>query len=88
MACWLFQRPTCFICFRGRDGIYKTHRNKFDVIIMDINGPVRGGPAALIYTREFFESLKNLLTGNGIFVTQGIRSLMMCPIWILYSIKH
>lgn len=67
-----FKDPRVSFVFEDAMEYTKHTEDKFDVIIMDINDPVRGGPAALIYTREFFESLKNLLTGNGIFVTQGI----------------
>ncbi|HEX9883400.1 MAG TPA: polyamine aminopropyltransferase [Desulfobaccales bacterium] len=44
---------------------------RFDLVLMDINDPVPWGPAARIYTREFFQSVKGLLTANGIFATQA-----------------
>lgn len=51
--------------------IQRTHE-KYDVVIMDINDPVAGGPAVMLYTKEFFESLHHVLFKGGIFVTQAI----------------
>ena len=47
-------------------------KDKFDVIIMDISDPVQGGPADVIYTREFFQIVRDLLISNGIFATQAV----------------
>lgn len=44
----------------------------FDVVICDINDPVEGGPAARIYTREFYESVKEIMSQDGVFVTQAV----------------
>jgi spermidine synthase len=67
-----FKDPRVTLVFDYAMKYVKHTKDKFDVIIMDINDPVEGGPAALIYTREFFASLKKLLTVNGTFVTQAI----------------
>ena len=44
---------------------------KFDVIIMDISDPIEAGPGVMLYTKEFYEHAKSLLTENGVFVTQA-----------------
>jgi spermidine synthase len=45
----------------------EAHRRHYDVIIMDMIDP--GGPSALVYTKEFFRSVKDALRDrNGIFV--------------------
>jgi spermidine synthase len=49
----------------------KKIEKKFDVIIADISDPIEGGPASLIYTKEFYKSIFNILSINGIFVTQA-----------------
>ena len=41
---------------------------RFDVILSDVPEPVEGGPAMKLFTRQYFELLKNHLTENG-FVT-------------------
>ena len=67
-----FRDPRVSLVFDDAMRYVEHTGDKFDVIIMDISDPVKGGPAALIYTKEFFESLKKLLTKNGTFVTQAI----------------
>jgi spermidine synthase len=43
----------------------------FDVAIMDITDPLEGGPAALMYTKEFFQAVKRKLGPCSVFVTQA-----------------
>lgn len=43
----------------------------FDVIIMDLDDPLEGGPCYQLYTKEFYTMVKSKLTPNGIFVTQS-----------------
>ncbi|MCE4601493.1 MAG: polyamine aminopropyltransferase [Desulfurococcales archaeon] len=44
---------------------------KFDVIIADLADPLEAGPAYKLYTKEYYEKLKNLLNKGGVFVTQA-----------------
>jgi len=44
---------------------------KFDVIIADLADPLEAGPAYKLYTKEYYEKLKNLLNPGGVFVTQA-----------------
>jgi len=43
----------------------------FDVIIMDLDDPLEGGPCYQLYTKEFYEMAKSKLAPNGILVTQS-----------------
>ncbi len=52
-------------------GFLEKTPKKFDVIISDLPSPVKGSPANLLYTVEFFRDLKKKLNTNGIFVTQA-----------------
>lgn len=47
---------------------------KFDVIIMDLDDPLEGGPCYQLYTTEFYTFLKSRLNPGGIFVTQSGQS--------------
>jgi len=49
----------------------KKIKNRFDVIITDISDPEDQGPAAMIYTEEFYSLIKNVLMPHGIFVTHA-----------------
>jgi thermospermine synthase len=42
----------------------------FDVIIMDLDDPLEGGPCYQLYTTEFYAMLKQHLNPGGIFITQ------------------
>ena len=43
----------------------------FDVIIMDLDDPLDGGPCYQLYTVEFYEMCKRKLNPGGVFVTQS-----------------
>lgn len=43
----------------------------FDVAIMDLVEPMKGGPACLLYTREFYQLIKSRLAPGGIIAVQS-----------------
>lgn len=45
-------------------------KEQFDVIISDLSSPIEGGPAYLLYTKEFYSDLRQKLAPNGIFSAQ------------------
>jgi len=47
---------------------------KFDIIIMDLDDPLEGGPCYQLYTTEFYTMLKEKMNPGGIFVTQSGQS--------------
>merc|ERR1712224_866310 len=49
---------------------------KFDVIIMDLDDPLEGGPCYQLYSKEFYTFLKSKLNPGGIVVTQSGQSGM------------
>ncbi|KAL7544656.1 hypothetical protein ACHAWF_013465 [Thalassiosira exigua] len=44
---------------------------KFDVMILDISDPIEAGPGIALYTQEFYRRASEVLTKNGVFVTQA-----------------
>ncbi len=44
---------------------------KFDVIIIDITCPLEGGPSYKLFTKEFYELVKERLTPYGVFAIQA-----------------
>ena len=46
-------------------------REKFDVIIIDLTESLEEGPAYLLYTREFYQGLKEKLTQDGLVALQS-----------------
>merc|ERR1712217_843041 len=47
---------------------------RFDVIIMDLDDPLEGGPCYQLYTDEFYTFLKSRLNPGGVLVTQSGQS--------------
>ncbi len=43
----------------------------FDIIIIDLPDPIEEGPAYLLYTREFYQLVRDRLTANGIISVQA-----------------
>jgi len=44
---------------------------KFDVMFFDLSDPVEGGPAKLLYTKNFYETCARKLNDKGILATQA-----------------
>ncbi len=49
----------------------KKTKSHFDIIIADISDPVEKGPAQMLYTKQFYSSIKRVLSPDGIFVTHA-----------------
>jgi len=45
--------------------------DEFDIIIIDLPDPIEEGPAYLLYTQEFYQLVRDRLTGNGIICVQA-----------------
>lgn len=43
----------------------------YDVILSDLPGPIEGGPALYLYTKEYFEHVAAALSEDGVFVLQS-----------------
>jgi len=54
----------------GKKFIEETEE-RFDVIILDVTDPVKGTPGVLLYTKEFYENVKERLNPSGLMVTQA-----------------
>jgi len=66
-----FDDPRAELVFAdGRKFIEETEE-KFDVIILDVTDPVKGTPGVLLYTKEFYEKVKERLNPGGVIVTQA-----------------
>jgi len=54
----------------ARDYLSKS-RELFDIIIIDLPDPIEEGPAYLLYTKEFYQMVRDRLTENGIISVQA-----------------
>jgi spermidine synthase len=54
----------------ARDYLEKSN-DKYDVIIIDLPDPIEGGPAALLFTQEFYRTVYDRLTDDGLISVQA-----------------
>jgi spermidine synthase len=52
-------------------GFLEKDSRKYDVIIIDLPDPIEEGPASLLFTQEFYKTVKGHLTENGIISVQA-----------------
>lgn len=57
--------------FKDARQFLESTEEKFDVIIIDISEPVKEGPAYLLYTQDFYRTVYNKLTQNGVISLQA-----------------
>jgi len=66
-----FNNPKTELLIANAKKYVEETKNKFDCIISDLPSPIEKGPAYLLYTLEFYRTLKRKLKLHGIFVTQA-----------------
>lgn len=66
-----FDDPRTELHFADARKYLEESKEKFDVIIIDLVDPLEGGPARLLYTKEFYEIVKEKLEQNGIMSVQA-----------------
>lgn len=66
-----FRDPRAEVVYADAYSYIKNSSDEWDMIIMDLPCPLKGGPAFKLYTLEFFKILKKRLAKGGILVTQG-----------------
>jgi spermidine synthase len=66
-----FDDPRLKLCFADARGHLQETNDRFDVAIMDLVEPLEEGPACLLYTREFYQLVKERLNPNGIISVQS-----------------
>jgi spermidine synthase len=49
----------------------KKSKDKYDVIIIDLPDPIEEGPAAMLFTQEFYRLVRERLTGDGLISVQA-----------------
>lgn len=67
----VFENPRLELVVGDALEYVQNSREKFDVIIADLSDPIEAGPSYKLYTKEFYERVKELLEAGGVFVTQA-----------------
>jgi spermidine synthase len=66
-----FDDPRTELYYSDARKYLEENKQKFDVIIIDLVDPLEGGPARLLYTREFYHLVKERLEPDGIISVQA-----------------
>ncbi|MFQ5455893.1 MAG: polyamine aminopropyltransferase [Nitrospirota bacterium] len=66
-----FDDPRVEIKFQDAREYLENTKDTYDVIIIDISEPVEEGPAYLLYTKEFYNIVKERLSENGVISLQA-----------------
>ena len=66
-----FEDPRVELLHQDARGYLAETSETFDLIVLDLVDPLEGGPAYLLYTREFYETAAQRLNPGGILVTQS-----------------
>merc|ERR1711879_62210 len=69
-----FADPRLDVVIEDAKKVLEESEELFDVIIMDLDDPLEGGPCYQLYTTEFYQMLKSKLNPGGVFVTQSGQS--------------
>jgi len=56
----------------GRKFLENAKQGFYDVAVIDATDPIEGGPALLLYTKEFYELVWRCLSEDGVMVTQAV----------------
>lgn len=67
-----FHDPRVEMVFADGKQYVEGSDEKFDVIIIDVCDDLDDGPAQALYTENFYRTIKNRLTANGIVVVQAM----------------
>lgn len=55
----------------ARKAVFEASPRSYDLYISDLTEPLEGGPAALLYTAEFFQKVYEMLDDEGVMVAQA-----------------
>ncbi|ABL77530.1 polyamine aminopropyltransferase [Thermofilum pendens] len=66
-----FDDPRVELLFMDGKKFVEETSERFDVIILDLTDPVSGTPGVHLYTKEFYETIYDKLTPQGVMVTQA-----------------
>ena len=66
-----FDDPRLQIHYEDAFEFLKRLDHSYDVAVIDVPDPLEGGPAYLLYTREFYETVLNRLRPGGLIVAQA-----------------
>lgn len=66
-----FDDPRAKLVFLDGRKFLEESKEKYDVIILDLTDPIKGGPSQYLYTKEFYTIVKERLSNDGVMTTQA-----------------
>lgn len=86
-----FDDPRVKVIFDDARSFIENSDTKYDLIILDLPEPFEGGPAPLLYTTEFYQTVSDHLTDHGAMVTHATSTAVhncACFLIIANTIKN
>lgn len=66
-----FQDPRLTLIYDDAARYLETHQEQYDLLLVDVPDPLEGGPAFLMYTREFYNLARQRINPGGAMVVQA-----------------
>ena len=66
-----FEDPRFRLVIGDAERYVREAEGKFDAILADLTDPEAGGPSWRLYTKDFYDAVREHLTDRGVFVTQA-----------------
>lgn len=66
-----FQDPRTRLVIADARGYLEEHSERFDAMVIDVTDPLVGGPSYRLFTAEFYETVRQRLTDQGVLVVQA-----------------
>jgi spermidine synthase len=66
-----FDDPRLELHFADAAAFLREHQGGFDVAVLDLPDPMEGGPAYQLYTKDFYQMVRERLNPGGLLVTQS-----------------
>jgi len=67
----VFENPRCRLVIGDALDFLDTTTDQWDVIISDLSDPIESGPSFKLFTQEYFEKARRVLSPDGFFVLQA-----------------
>lgn len=86
-----FDDPRTVLLYEDARKYLENTEDKYDLIVIDITEPVKGGPSYLLFTKEFYHIVMDCLTEDGIISLQAASTNIvnnLCHVSIYRTIKE
>lgn len=66
-----FDDPRCHLVIGDALDFLDTSSEQWDIVISDLSDPIESGPSFQLFTKEYFEKIRRVLSPKGFFIVQA-----------------